>query len=214
MSQPDFDRALERMATDPTFATAVRANPASALDGYELSEAERRELAGMQTAVPAATPAPAALATRRSKTSMLGIGAFSAVAVIGAGGFGYIHYMSYSRAMSLDGGARQAISTVSQDGAGEIGSISAPAAGSSSNSRLAITKQVDSTSPVLHEDAVTGRPIGSVTVVVQKGGSDWLTYQGSSCLVVSDAIGGASSGGSTPVETLTFQCQTINLSYP
>ncbi|HEV1998558.1 MAG TPA: hypothetical protein VGR61_10565 [Candidatus Dormibacteraeota bacterium] len=216
MSQPDYDRAVERIATDSAFADAVRANPAAALAEYELTDSERENLLGLRSEAPGATAgaAPVALATRRSKTSFLGIGAVGAVAAAGAA-FGIVHYAvpSYARSMTLDAGPSYSINTVAMDSSGDIAIHSTLAPGPHFQGKLIVNKPVDALSPLIRADAVTGKPISASSVLVKKNGTDWLLYQGSNCRVASDSASAISSSNA-PTEDVTLECSTLIVSYP
>jgi type VI protein secretion system component Hcp len=215
MSQHDRDRAMERMATDAAFARAVGSDP-GALAGYDLTEDERLELSSLRTEAPVAARAaqPVALQTRRSKSSMLGIGAVTAVAAAGAATYGVIRLQppSYNRSMSVDSGAQYAINSIALGSGGDIAVIRAPGAGSSTENQLTIGKPVDGLTPQLLSDATSGKPIDALLVTVQKSGSAWLRYQGSNCLVKGVQYSSASSS-SPQTQSVTLQCQSVDLVY-
>ncbi|TMC47664.1 MAG: hypothetical protein E6J14_14965 [Chloroflexi bacterium] len=71
MSNQSVSDALARMASDETFAQAVRKNARKALAGYDLTDDEQRALATMTTE--AAGRAPSALGQRLSKSSLFGM---------------------------------------------------------------------------------------------------------------------------------------------
>lgn len=67
----DFDAALERLLTDPSFAAALAADPDRALAGYRLDRSESDLLRGQVTADTSA--ATAAVETRTTKSSTFGL---------------------------------------------------------------------------------------------------------------------------------------------
>ena len=71
MSSQSVSDALARMASDETFAQAVRKNARKALADYDLTDDERRALATMTTE--AATRGPSTLGQRLSKSSLFGM---------------------------------------------------------------------------------------------------------------------------------------------
>jgi hypothetical protein len=209
MSQPDFDRALERMATDPAFATTVRANPASALAGYDLSEAERQNLALMETAGPAtnSVPAAATLATRRSKSSMLGIGAVAGVAAVGAAGFGVIHYVVQPSSgtphyMSLEGGSEGGVNTVAQ-GANDGSSVT-----------FTINRPVDHLSAEILQDSQRGVIVNTVTLRYLSGGQDVKHVTLSHVIFSSVQVSATGSGDGTQSEVVKLVAQSEQVTYP
>jgi hypothetical protein len=66
----DFDAVLERLVTDPAFTSALAADPAAALSGYDLSE-EEVEL--LRSQVSAGDAADRTVEIRTSKASMMGL---------------------------------------------------------------------------------------------------------------------------------------------
>jgi hypothetical protein len=67
----DFDAALERLLTDPSFAAALAADPDAALAGYRLDEAESDLLRGQ--VVTDTSGAAATVETRTTKSSTFGL---------------------------------------------------------------------------------------------------------------------------------------------
>lgn len=218
MSQRDFERAIERMATDPAYAAAVRANPGAALTGYDLSDAERQHLAGMQSAVPAAAPSPATLATRRSKSSVLGIGAVGAVAAVGAATYGVLNLHpgpathTYQALVSYSGGPPQNVDHVVVGGVTDAYRTSPPAAGSISGP-LEVIKP-PSLADLSAEQASASGTKTSITVSVKRDGKDWLVYQLSNALV--SQVRAPDNGVVTqnPEVGVGFAAPSITVSYP
>ena len=191
MSQADLDRAIECMATDAAFAAAVRSNPGAALPGFDLDETERLQLAGMQSTAPAAMPAAPVLATRRSKSSMLGIGAVAAVAAVGAAGYGGFRYLTRatfdSYEMSIQGGARHTVNSVTNN----------------SSSTYTVVKPIDDLSPVLRQDLTNGVRIQTITLFEENNGQDATTITLTDVIVSSDSVSAISSGQAA-TETVKF----------
>src|SRR2546429_3720972 len=77
----DFDAVLERLVTDPAFTSALSADPAAALAGYELS-ADEVEL--LRSQVSAGAGADRTVEVRTSKASMMGL--LSPLSGLGFGG--------------------------------------------------------------------------------------------------------------------------------
>ena len=77
----DFDAVLERLVTDPAFTSALSADPAAALAGYELS-ADEIEL--LRSQVSADAGGDRTVEVRTSKASMMGL--LSPLSGLGFGG--------------------------------------------------------------------------------------------------------------------------------
>jgi len=77
----DFDAVLERLVTDPAFTSALSADPAAALAGYELS-ADEVEL--LRSQVSADAGGDRTVEVRTSKASMMGL--LSPLSGLGLGG--------------------------------------------------------------------------------------------------------------------------------
>src|SRR3954468_4451314 len=89
----DFDTVLERLVVDPGFQAALAANPAAALQGYQLAP-EERELLGAQ--VVAGSGADRTVELRTSKSGVVGLlgpvaAAFGVAAAAGQSGSGPVH---------------------------------------------------------------------------------------------------------------------------
>jgi hypothetical protein len=113
MSDADYQKVTVRMATEPEFAAAVRADPDIALAAYSLTAEESRALARLMSEELVGAGAGSggrSLDVRSSRSAMIGIGGLAAVAAVGGGGYYVIHRAptaaSYYNAAAVDAPGR------------------------------------------------------------------------------------------------------------
>jgi hypothetical protein len=104
----DFDTVLERLVVDPGFQAALAANPAAALQGYQLAP-EERELLGAQLVAGSGDDRTVELRTSKSGVvGLLGpVAAAFGVAVAGQSGTGPVHQSFGGPTETFGGGPTQ-----------------------------------------------------------------------------------------------------------
>ncbi|WFE26952.1 Os1348 family NHLP clan protein [Solwaraspora sp. WMMD791] len=163
----DFDTVLERLLTDPGFASRLAADPAGALAGYQLT-ADERELLATQ-AGDAAPGAPAAVETRANQSSAFGL--FSPLTGM-LDGFGDI-----GSAVSGLGGAQPPASGFGGAGPAVSGLGPAPAVPSAGFGAAPVEPAGFGAAPV--EPAGFGpAPVEPVEPVVPEGYRTWVDVDG------------------------------------
>jgi type VI secretion system secreted protein Hcp len=93
------------------------------------------------------------------------------------------------------------------------GGSSGKGAGRASLGEISITKVLDKASTKLFQACASGKHYPKATITLRKAGKPYLSYQLTDVLITSYQLGGAGSGGSAPLESISISFGKIKLQY-